>query len=126
MDFEDCKHILIVDDEEGDRAVLKNILKAHKPDYHITAARDAFIALGRLFQQSFDLIITDYQMPEMNGLELAEVIQYISPSTQILLMSGEIPQIDEVTGCLELAGYIEKPFTPMQIMARVDQIMAQI
>ena len=118
------KSILIVDDEKDVRTLLKRIFETRKPDYKIVTAPDGFIALGRLMQQGFDLVLTDWRMSEMDGLELAEAIQEISPDTRILLMTGSVTsELDGAVKSLGLAGWIEKPFTPTYILNAVKQVM---
>ena len=118
------KSVLIVDDEEEICTLLKRILEIHKPDYQVVTAPDAFIAIERLMKRGFDLVLTDWRMGDMDGLELARVIRDMSPDTRILLMTGTaIPELDGGIKSLGLNGWVEKPFTPTHILNVVEQAM---
>jgi two-component system chemotaxis response regulator CheY len=124
MNLNGYKRILIVDDEEEVRALLKCIFETQKPDYQVVTAPDGFTAMGRLIQQGFDLVLTDWRMGDMDGLELAEAIRDISPDTRILLMTGSAtPELDGAVKSLGLNGWLEKPFTPAHILNVVEQVM---
>jgi two-component system chemotaxis response regulator CheY len=118
------RRILIIDDEENIRLLLKHIFETWKPDYQVVTAPDGFTAMARLMQRGFDLVLTDWQMAEMDGLELAEAILDISPDTKILLMTGAVTsELDSAVKSLGLAGWIEKPFTPTHILNVVEQLI---
>ena len=118
------KSILIVDDEEEICTLLKRILEIHQPDYRVMTAPDAFMAIERLIKHRFDLVLTDWRMGDMDGLELAGVIRNMSPDTQILLMTGTpTPELDGAIKSLGLNGWVEKPFTPTYILKVVEQTM---
>lgn len=118
------KRMLIVDNEEDIRTLLKRILETQQPDYRVSTAPDGFRAIGRLMQQRFDLVLTNWSMGEMDGLELAEAIRAISPDTHILLMTGSATsELDNTVKSLGLHGWIEKPFTPTHILNVVEQVM---
>lgn len=118
------KSILIVDDEESVRTLLKITFERLKPDYQVVTAPDSYAALGRMMQHSFDLVLTDWHMGGMDGLELAGAIRDISPDTRILLMTGSDPcQLPDVVKSVGLNGWLEKPFTPAQVLNVVEQVM---
>jgi CheY-like chemotaxis protein len=124
MDSNGYKRILIVDDEEGIRTLLKLTIKELKPDYKVVTAPDGFVAMGRLMQQKFDLVLTDWRMGDMDGLELAEAIRDSWPDTRILLMTGTpTPELEGAVKSLGLHGWIQKPFTPTHILNMVEQVM---
>ena len=81
------RRILLVDDEVNQVTILKAGL-AKLPNCEITAATGGRQALSLLAQQTFDLIITDYHMPEMDGLTLAKAVRQQYPSTQIILLTA--------------------------------------
>ena len=81
------RRILIVDDEEklvlGLRLGLEML-----PNCEVAVATDGRQALRLCEQQPFDLLITDYQMPGMNGIALAKRIQRLCPQTVIIMITG--------------------------------------
>ena len=116
--------VLVVDDEESVRTLLKMTFERLRPDYQVVTAPDSYAALGRMMQHSFDLVLTDWHMGGMDGLELAGAIRDISPDTRILLMTGSDPcQLHDVVESVGLKGWLEKPFTPVQVLNVVDQVM---
>ncbi len=81
------KRILIVDDEASILTVLKSSLKII-PDYQVETARDGFTALDKIQVQKFDLIVTDYNMAKMDGLELLEAVHYLHPDTPVIMITA--------------------------------------
>jgi len=94
-------------------------------DCHVVRARNGLAALEQLAAHPFHLLLTDYQMPGMNGLELAQVVRERFPDMLVVLMTGflRIPDLPEKLRTLSLDGYIEKPFDLEQIWA-VLRLMA--
>jgi two-component system response regulator (stage 0 sporulation protein F) len=82
------KRILIVDDEESILTVLKGSLKKLGPDYQVVTVTDGFAALDQLLDQPFDLVVTDYNMAQMDGLELMEAIRYAQPDARIIMITA--------------------------------------
>ena len=115
------KRILIVDDDVQILGMLKITLKDWCSDCQIVLAGNGLEAL-RLIEaiedrtQPFDIILTDYEMPHMNGQDLAQEIRQKWPNIHIILMSGK--QLDnnfqEETSS-EFDGFIRKPFIMQQI-----------
>ena len=113
----DPRKILVVDDEYQISRVLKRSLQAHR--YDVRTASDGESALDLFHNFHPDLIITDLQMPEMNGIELCREIRKVSEIPIIVLsVKGE-----EKTKVAALdAGaddYITKPFGMDELMARI-------
>jgi CheY-like chemotaxis protein len=82
------KRILIVDDEEAILTILKGSLKKLGPDYEVVTVKDGFTALDQLQEQQFDLVVTDYNLAYMDGLELLETIRYIQPDTRVIMITA--------------------------------------
>lgn len=122
------KRILIVDDHKTFLILLTHALKKLGVGYQIVSASDGFAALAHLKQQSFDLIVTDYNMPGMNGLDLAEAARQMVPNIQIILMS--VQDLVEVKAEAQhrqvtLDGYLSKPFTLVQLQRVINPIRSQ-
>jgi CheY-like chemotaxis protein len=81
-----CKHILLADDEDSVREAIGMLLMI---DGHVvTEASNGKEALERFQKEPFDLVITDFKMPEMQGDELATAIRRLTPAQPIIMLSG--------------------------------------
>ena len=117
-------HILVVDDEENIRQLVRKY--ANFEGYKVTEAADGMEALEICRQCSFDLIIMDVMMPELDGFSAAAEIKKIS-STPILMLSARGEEYDKIHG-FELGAddYVVKPFSPKELMLRVNAIMNRV
>ena len=82
--------ILLVDDDPATRILVTRILR--QPDYAFTEADHAIQALDLLEKSSFDLIITDLRMPDLDGIAFAVRARARWPHIPIVLMSGYFPR----------------------------------
>lgn len=114
---ETANKILVVDDEAQITRVLRTSLRAHR--YEIRTAADGISALDTFHDWKPDLIITDLQMPEMNGIELCRKIRKIS-NIPIIVLSVKGEEKTKV-GALDAGAddYITKPFGIEELLARV-------
>ncbi|MFC1531945.1 response regulator [Thermodesulfobacteriota bacterium] len=80
------KRILVVDDEKAVRVLMAAALKAD--NYEIDIAENGFQAIGYVNKISYNLVITDYSMPEMDGVELTRRIKSRYPAIPILMVTG--------------------------------------
>jgi CheY-like chemotaxis protein len=117
------KRVLIADDAEGVRTLLKRVYETLIPGYRVVVASDAAEALDQLSQGPFELLVTDYHMPGQNGLELAGRVRQLSPATRIVLMSGNGVLKDGPGENWDIDAYLEKPFTLGQVMVITEQVM---
>ena len=101
-------NILIIDDEEAIRNVLRDILEME--DYEVDEAKDGIEALSKIKQKSFDAIICDIKMPKMDGMEVLERVNLLSPDTPIIMISGH-GDIDTAVETVKKGAfdYISKP-----------------
>ena len=100
------KRILLVDDEKAVRTLVATALK--KDDYEVDIAENGAVAVHYLNKRLFDLVITDYMMPEMDGLELIRAIKSKYPSTPVIAITGTESAYDILQG--EATACIAKPF----------------
>ena len=79
-------HILIVDDEASQREILAGFLKKKRYDvHHSGSAREALVKIRK---DRFDLVLSDYRMPEKSGFDLLQEIKSINPETDVVLMTA--------------------------------------
>jgi len=124
MNLEEKKHILIVDDDDRIRELIKEYLENN--DFYITTAKHAEDAKNKIKLIKFDLIILDIMMPGQNGLDLTKEIKSTSDQPIILLTAmGETS--DRVFG-LETGAddYLPKPFEPKEHLLRIKNILKRI
>ena len=84
----DNKRILIVDDEESILSVLKRGIEKINPGYDVMTCTDGHSALQKLHTTQFDLVVTDYRMAGMTGLELLTEAKRVSPKTQVIMITA--------------------------------------
>ena len=117
-----AERILIVDDEEGLRRLLVRVLS--KSGYEATAVAGGAEALRQLAGESFDLIITDIKMPEMDGLELLRELKAFDPSLPIIVMTA-YGTVENAVKALRAGAYdyVAKPFEIDEMKLTVDKAL---
>ncbi len=121
------QRILVVDDDTAIRTLLKDSFKILRPNYEVVVAVDGLTALEYLRHHHVDLVMTDYQMPGLNGLDLIHQIDQTWAEVQIILMTGYCSvELATKLESLTLAGYLSKPFDPTQTLAMVDEVLEYI
>ena len=105
--------ILVVDDEPGIRDVVKTYIEYS--GYSVHTAADGVDALQLVENENYDVVLSDIQMPRMDGLTLAEKIHKIQPDTIVILMTGYASVNTAVEAIKkDIFDYIMKPFQNMQ------------
>lgn len=114
-------HILIVDDDERIRDLLKRFLSRN--GYLVTTARDAAHASRLLANLSFDLLVVDVMMPGESGLDFTRRIR-AEIDAPILLLTARSEADDRIAG-LETGAddYLAKPFEPRELLLRCAAIL---
>lgn len=117
-------HILVVDDDERIRDLLKKFLSRH--DYWVTTARDAAHARRLLSGLEFDLLVIDVMMPGEDGYSLTRDLSD-RISTPILLLTARGEPDDRIRG-LEAGAddYLPKPFEPRELLLRLNAILRRV
>jgi adenylate cyclase len=113
--------ILVVDDNRMNRLMLSRGLE--QQGHRVTFAENGQQALEILQHKALDLILLDIEMPEMNGYEVLEQLNANPYWRDIpVIMISAVDEIDSVVKCIEMgaADYLNKPFNPVLLKARVD------
>lgn len=103
------KSILVVDDEQLIRDLLRYMLTAH--DHLVEVAEDGQRALELFGKSTYDLVITDFRMPGINGLQLAQLIRQRAPHQPILLFTGHLETLPKAGEQLPVNRVLSKPCT---------------
>jgi CheY-like chemotaxis protein len=113
------RNILIVDDEANQRLMVEQALRALAFDWNISTAASGQEALEAMALHPPDLIITDYHMPLMNGLDLiARVRERRVPSRIILITAYSSPELYDAAQRLQVDHYLTKP-VPLTLLRRL-------
>jgi CheY-like chemotaxis protein len=122
--------ILVVDDEEAMRKIIPALLKEglKKRTVVVSAAENGSDALRIIRSFQFNMIISDYSMPKMNGLELLANVREIAPATRFHLVSGNDRndidrKIMEMSPEKRPDGFLEKPFSLFDLKREVKKIL---
>lgn len=117
---------LIVDDEEGLRSLMADALR--EAGFDVIEAADGVqgVAEFRRHAGEIDVVILDLTMPRMNGDEALAQIAALRPDACVILCSGYTrEEVDRQFTGRRLAGFIEKPFTPSELIARIRSVLAE-
>jgi CheY-like chemotaxis protein len=117
--------ILLVEDQESVRGLVARVLLS--AGYHVIEASSASEVLDLPDSQlrSIDLLITDVVMPGMSGRELAARLTARREDLRVLFISGYAPDAIEDEGSPDpRAAFLQKPFSPAQVTARVNEILS--
>ena len=117
----DKKHILVVDDDDRIRELIKQYLNDN--NFVVTTAIDAKEAKKKIEYFKFDMIVLDVMMPGQNGFDLTNEIKKVL-STPIILLTAKGEVEDRIQG-LELGAddYLGKPFEPKELLLRIKNII---
>ena len=116
--------VLVVDDFATMRRIIKNVLR-QIGFTQILEADDGTTALGLLKENKVDLIISDWNMPQMNGLDLLKAVRKEEPTKVIpFVMVTAEAQKDNVLQAVQagVSNYIVKPFTADAVKEKLNQI----
>ena len=114
-------HILVIDDDEGIRSLVKKYLNENK--FLVTTAQNAEDAQKKIEIIKFDLIILDIMMPGKTGIEFIQENKQ-SLETPIILLTAKGESSDRIEG-LEVGAddYLPKPFEPKELILRIKNIL---
>ena len=112
--------VLIVDDEQDFLDVLSGRLSAR--DMNVTTASSAKDALKKIDAESYDAVVLDLMMPEMDGLETLKIMKEKNPDLQVILLTGHAT-VEKGIQAMKLGAMdlIEKPADLATIVERIKQ-----
>ncbi|MDQ0298590.1 two-component system alkaline phosphatase synthesis response regulator PhoP [Salibacterium salarium] len=117
--------LLVVDDEESIITLISYNLE--QSGYEVDTAMDGQSAIEKAKSSSYDLIVLDLMLPEIDGLEVCRQIRQEKIKVPILMLTAKDEEFDKVLG-LELGAddYMTKPFSPRELVARVRAILRRL
>lgn len=114
-------NILVVDDETRIRSLIKKY--AEFEGHVITEASDGMEAVYMCRNETFDIIVMDIMMPELDGFSACREIRKIV-DTPIIMLSARGEEYDKINGFeIGIDDYVVKPFSPRELMLRINAIM---
>jgi two-component system phosphate regulon response regulator PhoB len=119
------KTILIADDEEDLRLLVQVTLE--HPSYRILTAVDGCAAMDAVCTHIPDLLILDWMMPGLNGCEVVQKIRLRSDTAGIpivMLTAKDGLDAREQMAFFNLAGYLVKPFSPLELIQKVREVLS--
>lgn len=120
--------ILVVDDFDTTRKIIRNILQQVDLT-DIVEAKDGDVALDVLKNIKVDLVIADWNMPHMSGLELLEKVRDDKELKDIpFIMVTAEAQGDNIMNAIRarVSQYLIKPFTPEALLQKISQVMPSV
>ncbi len=115
--------ILVVDDEPGIREVIREYGEFN--GYEIAEAEDGMSAVGLCKLNDYDLIIMDIMMPKLDGYSACKEIRKFK-NTPIIMLSARSEEYDKLFGFeLGIDDYVVKPFSPKELMARINAVLSR-
>ncbi len=121
------KKVLIAEDESAIREIIAITLK--RAGYEVTEACDGQQAIDIYEERNgaFDVVLLDIMMPNVDGLEVCKRLRNESSTVGIIMLTAKTQEMDKVSGLLMGADdYITKPFSPSELMARVDSVYRRV
>ena len=113
--------LLVVDDEFRIREIIKKyaVFEGHT----VVESSDGLDAINKAFSEDFDMIIMDVMMPELNGFSACSEIRK-RKNTPIIILSARSEEYDRIHGFeLGIDDYVVKPFSPKELMMRVNAVL---
>ena len=116
--------LLIVDDEMKIREVIKEYAEFN--GYEVAEAEDGMEAVRLCKDNDYDLIILDIMMPKLDGFSTCKEIKKFKPDIPVIMLSARGEEYDKLFGFeLGIDDYVVKPFSPKELMARVNAVLAR-
>ena len=113
--------VLVVDDDQDIREYLQDFLSAE--GFEVTTLADPTLAVERIRDEVFHLVVLDLMMPKISGLDLLAQIRAVDDDIAVIILTG-YPSLETATASIqhEVSAYIHKPFTPAEfrdVIARI-------
>lgn len=112
--------LLVVDDEKMIRELIKKYAKFE--GHEVVEAEDGMVAIEKCKEETFDIIIMDVMMPELDGFSACKEIRKFS-DTPVIMLSARGEEYDRIHGFeIGVDDYVIKPFSPKELMMRINAV----
>ena len=121
------KYVLVAEDESSIRDFV--VINLHRSGYEVFEASNGeeAIKLFDEFESKSDVVVLDIMMPGIDGLEVCKYIRSKNRRVGIIMLTARTQEMDKVTGLMVGADdYVTKPFSPSELMARIDAIHRRV
>ena len=121
------KRILVVEDEDAIREFV--VINLQRAGYDVVEANSGEAALQKYEENhgEFDVAILDIMMPGIDGLTVCKELRKKSGNLGIIMLTAKTQEMDKVTGLMLGADdYVTKPFSPSELVARVDSLYRRV
>ena len=116
--------ILLAEDDDAMRAYLARALE--RSGYSVATAATGREALDLVNSSTFDLLLTDIVMPEMDGIELAQKAQALDPAPKVMFITGFAAVALQANDAVPEARLLSKPFHLKDLVHQVDSLFAGV
>ena len=117
--------ILVAEDEHAIRSFI--VIKLKRAGYEVIEAENGREALDQFEQQTFDILLLDIMMPEVDGFAVCEQARSKDEVVGIIMLTARTREEDKVMGLSVGADdYIAKPFSPAELLARIQSLLRRV
>jgi len=117
------RRILIVDDDQKMTSLLEYFFKSE--GYEVDIANNGYAALSKISKEPFDLVLTDFHMPGLTGLDILPKIKKLQPGVAVIVITGlgsdEIRRRSLERGA---SAYVQKPINFYELKALIDEVLS--
>lgn len=114
--------VLVVDDDPTVSDVVRRYLE--RADFSVTLASDGFAALAAVAERRPDLVVLDLMLPGLDGLEVCRRLRHDDPNLPVVMLTALGDEADRVVGLsLGADDYVTKPFSPRELVLRVQSVL---
>ena len=114
-------NILVVEDDSLNRNLICMVLRSQ--GHQVVEASDGAQALELFYPQNFDLVITDFMMPKVNGLELLEHVHSLRPEVPVIFTTGSVWALAGKTVLDGMTQFLPKPFEIDALRSTVQRLL---
>jgi len=115
--------VLLVDDDQVVVRALRRALLTKRPDWLVTTQSGAAAALAILAREPFEVVVSDYEMPEMNGVELFRRIKRQFPAMLRVIVSGKARDSAGIIPPGLLHGWLQKSNTADDLAKAIEELL---